>query len=61
MKSIIYNFGVLLLEIVSGRKNIDSHLPPEVQNILEWTWRLYKQGHILNVIDEELIRSFPKE
>eukprot|EP01018_Ginkgo_biloba_P036602 Gb_13103 [translate_table: standard] len=61
VKADIYSFGVLLLEIVSGRKNTDSHLPPEAQNILEWIWRLYKRGQILDVIDEELVRSCPQE
>eukprot|EP01018_Ginkgo_biloba_P036601 Gb_13104 [translate_table: standard] len=61
VKADVYSFGVLLLEIVSGRKNTDSHVPLEAQNILEWTWRLYKRGQILKVIDEELVRSCPKE
>jgi serine/threonine protein kinase len=25
----VYSFGVLVLEIVSGRKNIDPNLPPQ--------------------------------
>eukprot|EP01018_Ginkgo_biloba_P036587 Gb_35038 [translate_table: standard] len=61
VKADVYSFGVLLLEIVSGRKNTDSHLPLEAQNILEWTWRLYKRGQILDVIDGELVRSCPQE
>eukprot|EP01018_Ginkgo_biloba_P036588 Gb_35039 [translate_table: standard] len=61
VKADVYSFGVLLLEIVSGRKNTDSHLPLETQNILEWTWRLYKRGQILDVIDGELVRSCPQE
>eukprot|EP01018_Ginkgo_biloba_P041198 Gb_00029 [translate_table: standard] len=61
VKADVYSFGVLLLEIVSGRKNTDSNLPLEAQNLLEWTWRLYKRGQILDVIDEELVRSCPQE
>eukprot|EP01018_Ginkgo_biloba_P036590 Gb_35041 [translate_table: standard] len=61
VKADVYSFGVLLLEIVTGRKNTDSNLPLEAQNILEWTWRLYKRGQILDVIDEELVRSCPQE
>eukprot|EP01018_Ginkgo_biloba_P036600 Gb_13105 [translate_table: standard] len=61
VKADVYSFGVLLLEIVSGRKNTDYTLPLEAQNILEWTWRLYKRGQILDVIDEELVRSCPEE
>jgi serine/threonine protein kinase len=28
-KADVYSFGVLVLEIMSGRKNIDSNLPPQ--------------------------------
>lgn len=34
-KSDIYSFGVLLLEIVSGRCNTDTRLPVEEQFLLE--------------------------
>jgi serine/threonine protein kinase len=34
-KSDIYSFGVLLLEIVSGRCNHNARLPPEDQFLLE--------------------------
>eukprot|EP01018_Ginkgo_biloba_P036584 Gb_17523 [translate_table: standard] len=61
VKADVYSFGVLLLEIVTGRKNTDSNLPLEAQNILEWIWRLYKRGQILDVIDEVVVRSCPEE
>eukprot|EP01018_Ginkgo_biloba_P036595 Gb_07080 [translate_table: standard] len=61
VKADVYSFGVVLLEIISGRKNTDSNLPPEMQNIIEWIWRLYKRGQILDVIDKELVRSCPQE
>jgi serine/threonine protein kinase len=32
----VYSFGVLVLEIVTGRKNIDSSLPPDEIYILAW-------------------------
>ena len=32
----VYSFGVLVLEIVTGRKNIDSSLPPDEMYILAW-------------------------
>ncbi|GLJ22409.1 hypothetical protein SUGI_0421850 [Cryptomeria japonica] len=52
VKADVYSFGVLLLEIVSGRKNLDTHLAPGMQNLLEWAWRLYKtlRPPISNVI-----------
>lgn len=35
MKDDVYSFGVLLLEIISGRKNTDYNLSPEM-NSLGW-------------------------
>eukprot|EP01018_Ginkgo_biloba_P036594 Gb_07081 [translate_table: standard] len=61
VKADVYSFGVVLLEIISGIKNTDSNPLPEMQNILEWTWRLHKRGQILDVIDKELVRSCPQE
>lgn len=32
----VFSFGILVLEIVSGRKNINLRLPAEQRYILEW-------------------------
>ncbi|KAJ3698563.1 hypothetical protein LUZ61_002268 [Rhynchospora tenuis] len=50
-KSDIYSFGVLLLEIVSGRCNTNTRLPYEDQFLLERTWALYEQGNLEKIID----------
>lgn len=36
LKSDIYSFGVVLLEIISGRKAIDSSKAAEEQNLVAW-------------------------
>ena len=36
VKADVYSFGVLVLEIVSARKNSDANLPDEMQSLLEW-------------------------
>eukprot|EP01018_Ginkgo_biloba_P036657 Gb_17904 [translate_table: standard] len=54
----VYSFGVLLLEIVCGRKNMDSNLSPESQNLLGWAWKLYVEGHTVDAIDEVVIETF---
>ncbi|KAH9544877.1 hypothetical protein CY35_12G018800 [Sphagnum magellanicum] len=36
----VYSFGVLVLEIMSGRKNIDHNLPPQDIYLLDIAWRL---------------------
>jgi len=41
-KADIYSFGVLLLEIVSGRSNTNRRLPTEEQCLLKRVWGLLK-------------------
>ncbi|KAF0899459.1 hypothetical protein E2562_019958 [Oryza meyeriana var. granulata] len=53
-KSDIYSFGVLILEIVSGRCNYNARLPYEEQFLLERTWTYYEQGHLEDIIDADL-------
>eukprot|EP00253_Pinus_taeda_P030928 PITA_30928 len=57
----VYSFGVVVLEIVSARKNSDANLPDEMQSLLEWAWRLYKQGRLLNMIDSAVTETYRQE
>ncbi|GLJ54940.1 hypothetical protein SUGI_1179480 [Cryptomeria japonica] len=57
----VYSFGVVILEIICGRKNIDKRLSQEFQSLIEWVWRSYKRGNIMDVIDKEMIESFSSE
>jgi hypothetical protein len=42
-KADVYSFGVLMLEVISGRKNIDfSAAPPERVYLLEWVSVVWK-------------------
>lgn len=40
-KSDVYSFGVVLLEILSGRKAIDTTKPTEEQNLVNWVGLIY--------------------
>ncbi|NP_001146863.1 serine/threonine-protein kinase receptor isoform X2 [Zea mays] len=53
-KSDIYSYGVLLLEIVSGRCNTNTRLPSEDQFLLERTWALYEQGRLEDIVDMDI-------
>ncbi|KAJ9562924.1 hypothetical protein OSB04_008084 [Centaurea solstitialis] len=53
-KADIYSFGVLLLEIVSGRPNQNRRLPVEEQYLLERVWELYREGELEKLVDTSI-------
>ncbi|GLJ37778.1 hypothetical protein SUGI_0767870 [Cryptomeria japonica] len=53
-KADVYSFGIVLLEIVSGRKNTDSQISNGVQGLLELAWECYSKGNSVDVIDKEV-------
>ncbi|KAG6405193.1 hypothetical protein SASPL_132779 [Salvia splendens] len=57
----IYSFGVLLIEIVSGRCNTNSRLPIAEQYILERTWQLYESKELVLLVDTALNGDFDAE
>ncbi|XP_028094459.1 G-type lectin S-receptor-like serine/threonine-protein kinase At4g27290 [Camellia sinensis] len=54
IKSDVFSFGVLVLEIVSGKKNKGFYHPDHHLNLLGHAWRLYKDGRSLELIDEAI-------
>ncbi|XP_028061800.1 G-type lectin S-receptor-like serine/threonine-protein kinase SD1-1 [Camellia sinensis] len=58
VKSDVFSFGVLMLEIVSGKKNRGFYHPGHSLNLLgHWiiqAWRLYEEGKSLELLDETL-------
>lgn len=42
LKSDVYSFGVVLLELVTGRKALDTTKPMNEQNLVAWVWFIYK-------------------
>ncbi|KAK9063455.1 hypothetical protein SSX86_017325 [Deinandra increscens subsp. villosa] len=54
-KSDIYSFGVVLLEILSGKKAIDKNRPPGEHNLVEWAVPcLTNKRRIFRVLDPRL-------
>ncbi|GAA0162942.1 transmembrane signal receptor [Lithospermum erythrorhizon] len=60
-KSDVYSYGVLLIEIVTGRSNRNTRLPPEEQFLLERTWQLYEKNELEALIDTSLNGDFDIE
>ncbi|XP_076910282.1 putative LRR receptor-like serine/threonine-protein kinase At1g56130 [Bidens hawaiensis] len=53
-KADVFGFGVVALEIISGRPNSDSSLEDEKIYLLEWAWNLHEANNELELVDEEL-------
>ncbi|WVZ91208.1 hypothetical protein U9M48_037411 [Paspalum notatum var. saurae] len=60
-KADVYSFGVLLLEIVSGRCHTDPTLPLDEQFLLEKVWMLYESGDLGSIIDSTLKQDIDTE
>ncbi|KAK1557554.1 hypothetical protein Q3G72_026881 [Acer saccharum] len=51
VKSDVFSFGVLVLEIISGQKNSSFHNGEETGDLLTFAWENWRVGTALNVID----------
>ncbi|OMP07784.1 hypothetical protein COLO4_07048 [Corchorus olitorius] len=60
-KADIYGFGVLLIEIVSGRCNTNTQLPVGEQYLLERTWDLYERRELVGLVDTLMNGDFDAE
>ncbi|KAB2637492.1 G-type lectin S-receptor-like serine/threonine-protein kinase [Pyrus ussuriensis x Pyrus communis] len=59
VKSDIYSFGILLLEIVTGRKNTGYYHDSPYSNLVGHVWDLWKENRALEIIDSSLGESYP--
>ncbi|VVA27421.1 PREDICTED: G-type lectin S-receptor [Prunus dulcis] len=48
----VYSFGVLMLEIISGRKNNSFYNDDRALNLVGYAWELWKQGSGLELMDQ---------
>ncbi|KAK1273351.1 Cysteine-rich receptor-like protein kinase 2 [Acorus gramineus] len=49
-----YSYGVVVLEIISGRKSNDIKLEVVFQYLLEWAWKLYEEDRLMELVDATL-------
>ncbi|XP_057764081.1 L-type lectin-domain containing receptor kinase IX.1-like [Salvia miltiorrhiza] len=50
----MYSFGIVLLEIGCGRKAFDLSYPQGQIALVEWVWKLYGDGQLLDAADPKL-------
>ncbi|XP_004295244.1 PREDICTED: uncharacterized protein LOC101314549 [Fragaria vesca subsp. vesca] len=63
VKSDVYGFGVLLLEIITGRKNTGFHLTKRTRapSLIAYAWKLWDEGKGLELVDPLLVGSCDPE
>ncbi|XP_020232732.1 receptor-like protein kinase BRI1-like 3 [Cajanus cajan] len=54
-KGDVYSYGVILLELLSGKRPIDSSEFGDDNNLVGWSKKLYKEKRINEILDPDLI------
>ncbi|KAK6287865.1 hypothetical protein POUND7_014044 [Theobroma cacao] len=53
-RSDVYSFGILIMEIISGRNPVDYGRPPEEVNLIEWLKKMVANRNPEGVLDPKL-------
>ncbi|KAG6641560.1 hypothetical protein I3843_09G081000 [Carya illinoinensis] len=61
MKSDVYSFGVLVLEILSGQKNNCFRSGENVEDLLSYAWKNWRENTSLNIVDPTMKPSSTSE
>ncbi|KAJ9135055.1 hypothetical protein P3X46_032276 [Hevea brasiliensis] len=57
IKSDVFSFGVVMLEIISGKRNTAFYKSDQAFNLLGHAWRLWKEEKALDLMDQALCES----
>ncbi|GMN50961.1 hypothetical protein TIFTF001_020128 [Ficus carica] len=57
-KSDVFSFGVLVLELLSGRKNTSFNYDEQHQSLIAYAWHLWSECRALDMIDKVLDDSY---
>lgn len=60
-KSDVYSLGIVLLELVSGRRCVDLSAPAEDCYLPAATIRRFQEGKLMEIVDPRLVDGVPEE
>ncbi|WOH05871.1 hypothetical protein DCAR_0625294 [Daucus carota subsp. sativus] len=60
-KADVYSFGIVALEIVSGRSNTSFRAKEEAFYLLDWALDLKEKGNLMELVDEKLESDYNEE
>ncbi|KAK1368437.1 Cysteine-rich RLK 10 [Heracleum sosnowskyi] len=60
VRSDVFSFGVLLLEIISGKRNSSFYQSNNAGDLLCYAWRLWRDGTPLELVDPVLSYSYSR-
>jgi serine/threonine protein kinase len=56
----VYSYGVVLLELLTGRKSLDKSRPVGEQTLADWAFPLLTQKKkVLSIVDPRLAEDYP--
>ncbi|KAG0630232.1 hypothetical protein M758_1G163800 [Ceratodon purpureus] len=50
----VYSYGVILLELLSGRRAVDENMPDDYTNLAGWVRSLHSHGNAIDIVDKNL-------
>ncbi|KAJ4976545.1 hypothetical protein NE237_001651 [Protea cynaroides] len=59
VKTDVFSFGVLVLEIASGQRNNNFNRSERTEDLLSYAWRKWKDGEALELMDQNLRGNCP--